>query len=94
MTNIVKIINTPEKILQGHYEKIAQLFKPDYSLAGTFYVGEYSIEKRDESGRLARYGTLKIEKNNTDIIINGDQTRFIDIANEIEKLGYSVTIID
>lgn len=94
MTNIVKIINTPEKILRDHYEKIIPIFEPDYSLASTFNIGEYSIENRTESGRLARYGTLKIDKNNTEVIINGDQTRFIDIANEIEMLGYSVTIID
>lgn len=94
MIRIVKIINTPEKILRDHHEKIIPIFEPDYSLSSTFYVGEYSIEIRTESGRLDRYGTLKIDKNNTDIIINGEQTRFIDIANEIEKLGYSVTIID
>jgi len=91
---IVKIIDTPERIHREHYEKIKKLFEPTYYIVSTFYQNEYSIEKRRESGGSNKYGTLSIAENNKDVTIKGDQKRFIDIANEIEKLGYSVTIID
>ena len=63
-------------------------------MVSTLYVDVFNIEEYDDSReRYMPTGTLTIAENNKDVTINGDPKLFLEIANEIEKLGYSVTIL-
>lgn len=94
---MVTLQEDPIRVHLEQYDIIGEPFKPRYyirsgfdqdSLIGMIY------EHTDDPEKLPRVkGTVSIDKNNHDVTIHADPKLFMGIAEEIEKLGYGVTII-
>ncbi len=91
---MVTIEENPERVHTDQYTIISKLFEPNYNIFTTIFLDKYEIKKCNGPGKgHDLYGTLSISKNNKDVTIEGNPKLFMDIATEIEKLGYSVKIV-
>lgn len=87
----------PERIHLEHYDIIEKLFKPNYHFSSILSQASSrrSIFKYtdDPNDRDTYKGSISIAENNHDVTIKADPKLFMEIAEEIEKLGYEVTIV-
>ncbi len=92
---MVTIIKDPVRLHLEQYDIIGELFKPDYNLGNILSDNSSLIcESSEDSVRYGKTrGYISIAENNHDVTIHGDPNLFTSIAEKIEKLEYSVTIV-
>ncbi len=94
MINIVTIIDDPERVHIEQYDIIEKLFKPKYYFRLVSIQDSSIFEHSENPDKRDVYkGAVSIAENNKDVTIKADPKLFLGIAEEIEKLGYSVTIV-
>lgn len=94
---MVTVIDDPERVHLEHYDIIEKMVKPIYHFGSM--LGQDSLfcsifkYAEDPNNRGEYEGSISIAENNHDVTINADPELFMGIAEEIEKLGYAVTIV-
>lgn len=92
--NMVTLIEDPERVHDDHYKIIGKRFEPNYVVRQTWGIDNYLISIFNGTGKgYTNIGTVTISADNKEVTIRGDPKLFLDIANEVEKLGYTVNIV-
>ena len=96
---MVIIKEDPASIYVQHVKKIISIVEQHFAISWGGHPGaivDYNslyLYSNPDMSLPSFLGTLRFADNNKDVEIKGDPNVFMEAANEIEKFGYSVTII-